>query len=426
MRPLLLSLLIYGLVVLGLASVRGEMIALALPLLVYLGAALLDRPDAPRLSVSRSLSSDRATPGAPVVVSLVITNTGTPLDDLLLEEVVPDGLTVIDGTPSVLTALAAGATVELMYTVSGGRGFYRFDDVQATARDRLGLFDARVELSAPGQVVIVPEVIRLRRLAIRPRRTRVYAGAVPARQGGPGVEFFGVREYQAGDPTRWINGRVTARHPEALFVNEFEQERVTDVGIILDARVQSDVRTAHGALFEHAVQATAALADALLAHGNRVGLLIYGSTLTWTLPGYGKVQRERILRALARARQRDLRVFGLDYLPTRVFPARSQLILVSSLLPHDQDALIRLRARAYQLLVISPDPIAFEQQGADEDRAAALAARIARLERTLLLRKLWQAGIPVVEWPIEQPFQQVAEAALSHAPLWAMSAGGRP
>ena len=31
---------------------------------------------------------------------------------------------------------------------------------------------------------------------------------------------------------------------------------------------------------------------------NRVGLLVYGRFLDWTFPGYGKVQRERILLGL--------------------------------------------------------------------------------------------------------------------------------
>ena len=426
-RPLLLSLLIYGLVLLGLASLRGELIALALPLVIYLGAALLDRPDPPRLAVARSLSSDRVMPNAPVVVTLAITNEGARLGEVLLEDVLPEGLRAVDGATSLLTSLAPGATVELRYTVAGARGLHRFADLRATARDRLGLFGARASLPAAAQLVVVPEVIRLRRVAIRPRRTRIYAGSVPARQGGPGVEFFGVREYQAGDPRRWISPRLTARRPDTLFVNEFEQERVTDVGLMLDARRPSDIRTPQGALFEHAVQATAALADALLTHGNRVGLLVYGSTLNWTLPGYGKVQRERILRALARAGQSSLPLFErLDYLPTRVFPARSQIVLISPLMPYDHEPLIRLRARGYQLLVISPDPVGFELAGLPDDPAVALAARLARLERALLLRRLWRAGVPVVEWSVDRPFQQVAEAALGRMPGWAGQIGRVP
>ncbi|MBK9714871.1 MAG: DUF58 domain-containing protein [Kouleothrix sp.] len=424
-RPLLLGLLLYGLLLLGLAGMRGALLALAIPLVVYLGAALLDRPQAPRLSATRTLSSARVMPGAPVTVTLAITNGGARLDELLLEDPTPAGLAVIDGATSLLATLDPGATIELSYTVSGGRGLHQFADLRATARDRLGLFEQRIALAAPAQLVVVPQVVRLRRMTLRPRRTRIYAGAVPARSGGPGVEFFGVREYQAGDPTRWINGRLTARHPEALYVNEFEQERVTDVGLILDARRPSDVRTSQGALFEHGVQAAATLADALLAHGNRVGLLVHGSAISWTLPGYGKVQRERILRALAGAGHSSLPLIDrLDYVPVRVFPARSQLILISPLLPHDHEALIRLRARGYQLLVISPDPIAFERQGLEADAAVALSARVARIERTLLLRRLWRAGIPVIEWAVDRPFQQVAEAALGRVQLWSGPAAG--
>jgi uncharacterized protein (DUF58 family) len=228
------------------------------------------------------------------------------------------------------------------------------------------------------------------------------------------VEFFGVREYQPGDPLRWVNNRASARHPQTLFINEFEQERVADVGLILDARQQSDARSPEGLLFEHSVRATATLADTFLSVGNRVGLFIYGRSLDWTFPGYGKAQRERILRALARAQQGGGHVFEkLEHLPTRLFPARSQLVLISPLLNEDADLLITLRARGYRLLVISPDPITFERKGLNESPEVELATRFARLERELLLTRLRQADIRVVDWPVDIPFSRAAHTALS-------------
>jgi uncharacterized protein (DUF58 family) len=419
MRPLgLLSILIYGLILAGLATLQGAMLALALPLLVYLAAGLLAPPAEPKLKVERSLSADRVDPGVPVTVQLAVTNVGEGLAELLIEDVVPAALTLIEGTPRLLTTLAPGATAELSYSVGGKRGIYRFSGLQATARDRLGLLSKAAFIAAPGQIFVVPEVHTLRRLAIRPRRTQIYAGSIPARQGGPGVEFFGVRAYQSGDPTRWINARATARHPEALFVNQFEQERVTEVGIVLDVRQRSDVRTANGSLVEHGIQAAAALASSLLDQGNRVGLLLYGNVLDWTFPGYGKLQRERILRALARAEAGDMPVFEeLDRIPTRLFPARSLLILISPLLPNDREMLMRLRARGYQLLVISPDTVAFERQALGAGRSVDLGARVASLQRGMLLRGLRQAGIAVIDWDIAQPFHQVAAIAFGRGPL---------
>jgi uncharacterized protein (DUF58 family) len=423
-RWALLSILVYGLVLLGLAMVQGVLLALAMPFLIYLGAALLERPSEPRLTLTRTLSADRIAPGTPVAVTLSVANSGARAATVLLEDQIPRGLTLALGVPRMLATLAPGATAELEYTLTGERGVYAFAGVQATVGDTLGLFNKQFILPAPGRLFVVPEVIRLRRVDIRPRRTQVYSGHIPAHQGGPGVEFFGVREYRAGDPTRWLNGRATARHPQALFVNEFEQERVADVGLILDTRRQSDVQTRDGALFEYAVRAAAALADVLLNRGNRVGLLMYGRALDWTLPGYGKVQRERILRALARAETGDLPVFEkLDYLPTRLFPARSQIVLISPLLAHDVDMLNSLRARGYQLLVISPDPVAFEQQALDADPTVALATRIARLERALLLLRCRQTGVAVVDWQVDRPFQQVAEVALNRTALWLRGLG---
>ena len=418
-RLLLLGILAYLLFLLGLVSLNGAVLALVLPLLLYVGAALLYGPEDLHLEVSRSLSTDRAYEGATVTVDLTISNAGSLLEELLIEDRVPRRLAVMGGEPTVLVSLAPGEKVELSYTVRARRGHFDFGEVQATAGESLGLFRRRAVFHAPAHLLVLPGAARLRRVAIRPLRTRGYAGPVPARLGGSGVDFFGVREYQVGDPRRWINWRASARHPRALFTNEFEQERIADVGLILDARRRSDVCLAEDSLFEHAVRATASLAERFLSDGNRVGLLVYGRALDWTFPGYGKIQRERILRALARAQTGDSQIFdNLDYLPARFFPARSQLVLVSPLCLDDLPMLVRLRARGYQLLVIRPDPVPMELRLLGPQPAVELAARVVRVERALLQRKLQQAGVQVVDWQVDRPFDQVLHASLGRVPQW--------
>jgi uncharacterized protein (DUF58 family) len=104
---------------------------------------------------------------------------------------------------------------------------------------------------------------------------------------------------------------------------------VADVGIVLDGRLRTNEFARGHSLFEYSVQAAASLADALLNQGNRVGLLLYASYLGWTLPGYGKIQRERILHALANARTGESQVFSdLEHIPTRLFPPESDICLV--------------------------------------------------------------------------------------------------
>jgi uncharacterized protein (DUF58 family) len=420
------GLLIYALIILGFATLQGRLLILAIPFMLYLGAGFLYRPETLALRASRTLSANRVAQGAPIQVRLCLTNLGPPLENLLLEDLIPPGLEVLEGECRALTALRSGETVELAYTLSGQRGFYQLPGVRATASEHLGLFKKQIALELPNQVFILPQLHRLPQVAIRPQRTRVFAGAIPARKGGPGVDFYGVREYQPGDPLRWINHRASARYVQTLFVNEFEQERAADVGLILDIRQVTNLYVNQSSMLEYAIEATATLADAFLNRGNRVGLFLYGGSIDWTYPGYGKIQRERILQALSRATLQKSQVFEkLAYLPTRLFPIRSQLVLVSPLRPTDLDDLIGLRARGYQLLVISPDPVAFEAEILASAPHLDLAVRVARLERAHLFHQLQQAGIRIFEWQVSTPFHRIARHALRRMPLWNHDPRGR-
>jgi uncharacterized protein (DUF58 family) len=283
-----------------------------------------------------------------------------------------------------------------------------------------------IRLEAKGQLFVFPPVTRLRHVAIRPRRTRVYAGTIPARVGGAGTEFFGVREYHPGDPPRAINWRASAHHADddQLYSNEFQQERVADVGIILDGRVRTNEFARGHSLFEFSVQAAAALTDALLAQGNRVGLLVYAGFLRWTIPGYGKHQREKILHSLAHAYPGGSDVFAnFRHLPTRLFPPESQIVLVSPLHEDDLIPLVQLRALGYQVLIVSPNPVKFEMSYLPRSRNAELAGRVIQIERTLLLQNIQRAGIQVLDWDVTEPFDQVVKKRLSRPPAWVRAVG---
>ncbi len=416
-RLVLLIFLVYGLTLLGLAALRGGELVLAIPFVIYLAAGLLYGPGAVRLRATRTLSADRVTQDQAVSVKVSITNEGARLEEARLEDLISRPIDLIDGATQLLASIPPGATVGIAYTLKARRGAYQFQGVRVIASDHLGLQRRQAMLPAPARLLVIPQTLKLRRVAIQPRRTRVYAGFIPARQGGPGVEFFGVRGYQPGDPLRWINWLASARHAEAYFTTEFEQERVADVALILDARLQNDIRTKEGTLFEYSAQAAATLAETFLSDGNRVGLLIYGGFVDWTLPGYGKMQRERILQALARAEPGESMIFEkLDLLPTRLFPPQSQIVLISPLLKDDLPILIRLRARGYPLLVISPDPTPVEVEALGTRPAVELAARIIRLERAMVIHQLRMAGIHVLDWQIDTPFDQVVHAGLGRPP----------
>ena len=429
-RSLFLSLIVYVLLLTGIATVQGEYLALALPIVTYLIVGYLQAPDEIKLEATRHISIERAAPNQYVDVTVTVTNRGSSLDEILLDDLLPLGLTVrVDPMPKQnssrhLLSLAKGQSHTFGYTVSGLRGGYSFEALDVKVNDHLAVSRSKVRVEAKGRLFVLPPLMRVRNVIIRPRRTRVYAGTIPARAGGSGTEFFGVREYQPGDSPHSINWRASARYTDTLYANEYQQERVADVGIVLDGRLRTNEFAQGHSLFEYSVQAAASLADALLTQGNRVGLLLYASYLGWTYPGYGRIQREKILHALADARTGSSQVFSdLEHLPTRLFPSESQIILISPLNEDDVRPLVQLRAEGYGVLVVSPDPVKFELTYLKPGTNVDLAGRVIRMERLLLLQKLQRAGIQILDWDVSEPFDRVVKRKLSHSPIWLRAIG---
>ncbi len=294
-RSLLLSSLTYALLLIGIVTRHGEFIALALPLVTYLIIGYLQSPEQIQLQATRQLSAERVSPDSDVNVTLTVTNHGDSLEEVLLEDLLPAGLTACaDASPALRTSrhllrLPKGASYTFDYTVAGPRGGYTFETLWVKVNDHLAVSSSTVRVQAKGRLFVLPPLMRLGHIAIRPRRMRVYAGSIPARAGGSGTEFFGVRDYQAGDSPRVINWHASARQVDKFYANEYQQERVADVGIVLDGRLRTNEFSPGHSLFDYSVQAAASLADALLNQGNRVGLLLYASYLGWTFPGYGKI-----------------------------------------------------------------------------------------------------------------------------------------
>ena len=410
-RTYFLAILIFLLLFTGLATFRPLVVALTLPLILYLLAGLWWLPRRIELHAERQISAERIKTGDEVTVTLKVTNAGPALEEVFLEDQVPLGLEVVSGSAQRLLTLPAHGSVTWTYTLRGRRGYYGLKKVKATAGELLGLARFEQYLATDGQLFILPPVLRLHRVAIQPRHTRIFSGTIPARQGGAGVEFFDVRLYQPGDSPRWINWRATARHPQDVFSNEFEQERAADVGLILDGRhLTNDF--GDRSIFEHSVLATAALADTFLNAGNRVGLLFCGHKIAWTRPGYGKLQGERILHDLSLLEVGEPHDFAELYIPRHLFPSQSQLVLVSPLVSEDYDLLAALRKRGFHLLIVSPDPVSFEADGMVATQPNILAKRIIRLQRAVLFRHLQGAGIHVVDWDTSQLFEKIARSEL--------------
>lgn len=404
--------LIFGIVILGLAVRKSSVFILAIPLMVYLVSAIYHRPEDIQFAVSREIFPDHAPQGTPITVKLTVTNQSQAIDELVIKESLPNGIQRIDGKASIVTLLPPQARIELEYSIKAHRGQYDIYEMTACARDFGGFFELLSTYRSDPHLVIHPRYPKLDRIKVHPPQTRGFAGPISARQGGTGIDFYGIREYQSGDPERQINWKMAGRNDQELFTNIFEQERVADVGLILDARQRMNVSSPYDSLFEYSVRATAALAENFLADGNRVSLLVYGSCIERVFPGYGRIQKDRILKALARTRPGlNYALASLAYLPTRFFPAKSQTVIISPLSPEDIPVIVQMRARGYAVMVISPDPVSFAS--AIYHDSASQIYRIAHAERDFMLQQVRRSGVPAVNWRVDQPLEVAVRNTLS-------------
>jgi len=413
-----LALIIFGLLFLALATLNGNLAWMVLPFLVYLGMGMLQSPATGKIRLSATRSVITSGPGEmpTITVSVTVSNRGAAIDRLHLSDPLQEGMHVKDGQLGMLLSLGAGKDATLQYSFQAGRGRYVWGSIQAVVSDPFGLIESELEIPAPGEISVQPALKKFRPFSIRPQRTLHSAGSIPARRGGSGTDFWGVREYHPGDPLRRLDWRLTARHPHKFFTKEFEQEEIADIGLILDGRKKTDLEAGDDSLFEHSARATASLAEVFLRQGNRVSLLIYGKTNISVYPGYGKRQLNRILRGLSKvSTESDNSLDSLQFVPIQLFASHSLIVILSPLAPNDWMLFPRLRAYRYQVLLISPDPVEYAQNLLQGDRATRIATRLARMERQIEINKITQLWIPVIDWKVSQPLAPLVRSTFTYA-----------
>lgn len=395
-----------ALALLGLFTREGRIVALSIPPLLFgVGLILSDAfHTVPPFHVSRSLCDSRIHEDESTDVTLTLSNAGLKPAFVTLHDDLPPGVVVVDGETSIAGRLEPRASETRIYTMSARRGGHDQKLLRGSSWAAWGLAVRDLELRMETRLASVPIYETLKDIEIRPRRFHAYAGSVRTRRAGSGLEILGCREYAPGDDIRRINWRASARR-EDLIVNLYEQERMTDVNLIVDARSSMHVQVGEVNTFDLVVRGAASMASYFLRQGNRVGLMVYGDALNWTFPAAGKLQMERLLHALALARPSTRLAFEqLRHIPTRLFATGSQLVIFSTLgLPDDLDVPAELVGRGYSILLIYPNSLHLERAAAKTRLPVELAERVVRLGQHTLLSHLARSGVQVVDWDVTEP-----------------------
>jgi uncharacterized protein (DUF58 family) len=205
-----------------------------------------------------------------------------------------------------------------------------------------------------------------------------------------------------------VNWRATALRGD-LWVNEQHLERNTDVVLFLDTF--GEVRVEGRSTNDRAVRAAATLAHLYLERKDRVGLVGFGAYLSWLVPASGMRQLYAVVDTLLRSQVAASYAWrDVDVLPPRTLPPKALVLAITPLLDsRTASALLDLRARGYDLVVVEVSPL--ELVAPDPDSAAQLAHRLWRLSREALRWRYEQLGVPVVTWrddaPLAVPLEEV-------------------
>jgi uncharacterized protein (DUF58 family) len=383
----------------GTASGSPAALLIAVLGVAYAAYGALFAAPSPSLAVERTVHADDPEPGDEVEVTLSVTNDGAFLPDLRVVDDVPAGVEVVDGSPRLATALRAGKTATLRYTVEMRRGEHDFDAVQVRARDLSGARETEATVHTASTVASVPPLPELSSFPLR-EQTVQRVGRVPTSQGGSGVEFHASREYRSGDPLSRVDWKRLARTGDLSTV-QYREERAATVVAVVDGRDAAHVADADGEnAVEYGVEAAGAVSSALLDAGNRVGVAAFGPHWEWLAPGSGRDHRARLRDALARGRGFAAREPDRRFLGALVFrrlrkhlPADAQVVFCSPLADDDAAEYVRrLEAGGNPVTVVSPDVTGSE----------TLGQQVARVERATRIRSLRRAGVRVVDWPADE------------------------
>jgi uncharacterized protein (DUF58 family) len=397
------SLAAAGLVA-GLALGRVEPVALAAPFLLALVAAAAGRE--PQVSVRLSLDRERALEGDEVTATIEMSSVGG-VDRLEVLVPLPPEVS-IEGGPARAVRLRPGEerTIELQLRCERW-GAFAVGPLLVRARDVLGLRSWESSAGVAWPLRVYPSEETLRSL-VPPLDTQVFTGNQVARARGEGIEFADLREWRPGDRLRRVNWRATALRRE-LWVNEQHLERNTDVVLFLDTF--AEVRVEGRSTNDRAVRAAATLAHHYLQRRDRVGLVGFGGFVSWLVPDSGTRQLYAIVDALLSSSiVHSYALRDVDVLPPRTLPPQALVLAITPLLDSRiAAALLDLRARGYDLIVVEVSPLDLILP--DAASTAALAHRLWRLSREALHWRYEQVGVPVVTWhegvPLAVPLEEV-------------------
>ena len=199
--------------------------------------------------------------------------------------------------PAVVRSISSGKIRWQQEAVCNRRGQFRLGPWGLISADPFGIFEVEHRYPVSDEIIIHPPIDTSLPIPLPAGRS---SGRVRAQQRAlrATINAASIREYQAGDPLRWIHWPSTARR-QKLSVRQFDLDASGDIWLLPDLDASIQLGDGAESTLEYSVLLAASLSARSLAENRPVGLAAYGDTPRLVLPGRGVGQQWRLLRALA-------------------------------------------------------------------------------------------------------------------------------
>ncbi len=314
----LIQLFVGALLFIALLNGQRELAVLALLVLVIaVGARLWARESLSGVRYHLTLDKDQVFPGESVTA--VVHTENAKLLPIWVQALVPAGTLLRQSGETLLqqsTALLWYQGTEFRWELTATRrGVYPIGPLYLVTGDLFSFFSRRVRTPDQHSLVVYPALVPLQSLPLA--RRDFFGVPGPASPVQDPIYILGTRDYQHGQPSKYIHWKASARHnrlQEKVFESTVQEKvlLIVDVDSFARADLAEDADAAPG--FEEALRVVASLAVEFDARGSSVGFIADG-TLTGGGPASVPVARNdrqpaSILETLARLEmksERDLK-----------------------------------------------------------------------------------------------------------------------
>ena len=197
-------------------------------------------------------------------------------------------------SPGPPVDLAPGGAIDLVMRLTPlRRGRLDLPGPAATRPEPLGLFRCRRVVAAPGSLLILPRLYRLKPPVLPGRRQFQPGGVALASSVGDAEEFVSLRDYRPGDPRRRIHWKSWAKTGKPI-VKEYQEEYFVRHALVLDTFGPH----AGDPVFEEAVSLAASFV-AVQGRDTLLDLMFVGPEAYCFTSGRGLAHTDRMLEILA-------------------------------------------------------------------------------------------------------------------------------